>query len=194
VRVEGVYRSGVLAVEGVEEAPLGPAPPFIEPPVPCPAPLGGWQPWDGFTSSDQEIVWVQRLGEYVQARADQYTELWEGHPTADPPGASVPTTKVMVVGTTGNVASARAELGAIYSGNLCVHQVRHSRNDLQRIADRLMTAAPGRVEAVPLAVENRVRVTVAALDVETATLLDQVGRDSLQLEEPVLQWRQAIAT
>jgi hypothetical protein len=36
--------------------------------------------------------------------------------------------------------------------------------------------------------DGRVRVSVTILDHQTAALLDEVGRDALILEEPLLRW------
>ena len=37
-------------------------------------------------------------------------------------------------------------------------------------------------------IENKVRVKVIALDPATSALLDDVGREALIIDEPLLQW------
>jgi hypothetical protein len=37
-------------------------------------------------------------------------------------------------------------------------------------------------------IENKVRVSVVALDPATVAVLDAAGRDAIILEEPLLQW------
>jgi hypothetical protein len=124
----------------------------------------------------------------VGADPERFTDLWEGHPGGDPAGASAPAVKVMVVGTTGDLAADRAALAAGYPGNLCVHQVRYSAAGLRRIAERLAGVPATPIEATPLTTENRVLVKVVALDPATVAVLDQVGRDAVKLDEPLLQW------
>src|SRR5690606_17893263 len=95
---------------------------------------------------------------------------------------------VYVVGTTGDVAAARAELEAHFGGNLCVHQVAYSAADLQAIADLLAATSTKPIQAEVLVMENKVRVKVVALDPPTNALLDAVGRDALIVDEPLLRW------
>jgi hypothetical protein len=95
---------------------------------------------------------------------------------------------VLVAGTTADLAMARAELAALYGGNLCVYRVRFAAADLDRIAERLREAAPGRIDAQPLIIEDQVRVQVVALDPSTMKLLDRVDPGAVLLAEPMLQW------
>jgi hypothetical protein len=188
VKVEGTYRAGTLAVTMVDRFTPDPPSQFTEPPVPCPAPAGGWRPGHGYTASDPNNDPLNRLIEEVRGKPAQYADVWEGHPEGVPPGGSAPPVMVMVVGTTGDVATARAELGAIFSGNLCVHQVQHSASDLEAIAQRLRKGSRTPIGVDPLVIENRVRVKVIALDPATSALLDDVGRSALIIDEPLLQW------
>ena len=186
VRVEGTYRGGTLAVSRVVEATVDPPVP-TEPPVPC-SPPKGWRPGAGFGTTDDATGAEQALAQEVAGDPDRYTELWEGHPGAVPDNASAPPVRVLVVGTTGDVEEARVRLSAIYPGNLCVHEVRHSASDLRRIVDRLNSEPSTPMEASLDPILNRVRVRVVALDPPTVAILDGVGRDALSLEEPLLQW------
>jgi hypothetical protein len=182
VRVEGTYHSGTLAVSRVVEATID-DPQMTEPPVPC-TPPRGWRPGAGFSSTDDAVSAEQALAQEVASDPDRYNELWEGHPD----DTSVPQVKVLVVGTTGDVGEAGARLGAIYRGNLCVHKVRYSASDLRRIVDRLNTDPSTPMEASLDPILNKVRVKVVALDPPTVAILDEMGRDALSLEEPMLQW------
>jgi hypothetical protein len=177
VRVEGAYRGGTLAASRVVEATIDDPVP-TEPPVPC-APPRGWLPGAGFSSPGDQIGAQEALAQEVADDPDRYNELWEGHPGA---------AKVLVVGTTGDVDEDRARLGAIYPGNLCVHKVRYSASDLRSIVDRLNGEPSTPMEASPDPILNKVRVKVVALDPPTVAILDEVGRDALSVEEPMLQW------
>jgi hypothetical protein len=186
VRVEGSYRGGTLEVRDVR--PSGPPDELMrqEPAMPCAAPVGGWRPGHGFVSPAEEIVATERLRAALTGGREHYTEMWEGHPAG--PGGSASPYSVLVAGTTGDLTMARVELSALYGGNLCVHRVRFAAADLERIALRLREAAPGRVDAEPLPIDDRVRVRVVALDPNTVALLDGVDPHAVLLEEPMLQW------
>jgi hypothetical protein len=188
VFVEGSYHGGTLEVNQVRRAGQPDEHAAEEPKLPCPAPLGGWLPGRGFASQEAENAAAERLQAALAGGREHYTEAWEAHP-ADA-GVVVPDapSAVMVAGTTGDLVTARAELGRIYGGNLCVHRVRFAAADLERIAQRLREAAPGRIDAQPAVVEGRVRVQVVALDPSTVALLDKVDRAAVLLEEPMLQW------
>jgi hypothetical protein len=193
VKVEGTYRAGTLAVTKVDPFTPDPEPPRVEPPVPCPPPAGGWRfPYYGYTPDDPNNDPVNRLMEEVRGKPAQYTDVWEGHPEGVPnegvPPSEVPYVMVMVVGTKGDVASTRAELGAIFPGNLCVHRVQYSASDLESIAERLRSGSATPIGVDPLVIENKVRVKVIALDPATNELLDDVGRSALIIDEPLLQW------
>jgi hypothetical protein len=184
VRVEGTYDGDALTVTRVT-----PARPDIPPPdqaeVPCPPPSGGW----ALDPPDDQAI--NRVGQVVRADVRRYTDLWIGYPDGVPrDGAAHP--QVIVVGVKGgpeDVSRVRRELRGVFSGNLCVHAVRHSHQDLVDIAERLARAdRPGSVAAGVDVMAGRVRVRVVALDPPTVALLDEVGRDALIVEEPLLQW------
>jgi hypothetical protein len=188
VRVEGSYRGGTLEVSDVRPAGPPDERASVEPPVPCTPPVGGWRPGNGLVNPADESVATERLQAALAGGREHYTELWEGHPAGVGPGVSAPPYSVFVAGTTADLATARAELGTLYGGNLCVHRARFAAADLERIAQRLREAAPGRVDAQPSTIEDRVRVQVVALDPTTVALLDRVDPNAVLLEEPMLQW------
>lgn len=186
VHVEGTYRDGTLAATRVSTYRPEP-PPVTEPSIPCASPAGGWPPGDGLPAPDDGSAF-NALVTFIRAHPNRYTEIWEGHPDG-PPSAEMsyaPTRKVYVVGTTGDVGAARAELSAIFPGNLCVHRVTHTAEELERIAAQLR-AVDG-TEAWSDVVAGKVRVKVVALDPPTMAILDRFGRDALLIEEPLLQW------
>ena len=67
---------------------------------------------------------------------------------------------------------ARAELSAIYPGNLCVHPVQYSASKLAGIAEQLRSVSSTPIQAEALVIENKVRVSVVALDPPTSAILD----------------------
>lgn len=186
VRVVGILRDGVLAVEQVEQSSPQPGPAWEELPVPCPPPAGGWKPGEGAPDAWQSL---NRLIEYVRSNSDRFTDVWEAHPDGPPsqPTSDIAPRSVYVVGTTGDVAKAQAELAAIFPGNLCVHPVKHSGRDLEQIARRFNDATDIPVEASVDIRRGKVSVKVAVMDEATESILDEVGRDVLLVEEPMLK-------
>jgi hypothetical protein len=187
VRVEGTLRAGTLVVTRVEPYQPDPPAPWREPPVPCDPPAGGWPPGSGETGPDDWMK-LNRLMEHVRGQPERFGDIWQAHPDGPPSGPSgMPSRMVYVVGTTDDVAQTMAELRAIYPGNLCVHSITRSAAELERIAARIRNASPT-IEAYPDVIENKVRVRVVALDPATVSALDAAGRDSIIVEEPLLQW------
>ncbi|HEX6871089.1 MAG TPA: hypothetical protein VF163_08325 [Micromonosporaceae bacterium] len=188
VEVEGRYHGGVLAVSRVAPAPAPSASQYQEPAIPCPGPAGGWPLGRGLPPGDDSAI-INHFVEYVRAHPDRFLDLWEGHPDGTPSADAsyAPTRMVFVVGTTGDVTKARAELAAIYPGNLCVHQVRANAADLDRIVTRLRDQRTIPIEANPDVVSGLVQVRVVALDPSTLAVLDAAGRDALAIQEPLLR-------
>jgi hypothetical protein len=120
--VTGVYRGGGVAVSALAAPPPQPPLPDDVPAdrIDCPAPAGGW-PRDSVPASA-----VDRLGRLVRAHPDRYALPFAHFPYAGRDGDT--TTKaavVMEVGTTGDVAAARRELGRVFpAAHLCVAPVR----------------------------------------------------------------------
>ena len=188
VRVEGTFHQGTLAVSLVEASPPDPPTPHQEPAVPCDPPAGGWAEGRGETGPD-DWMGLNRMTEHVRAHPERFSDLWEAHPDGPPSGPSYsPSRMVYVIGTTGDVAQATAELRPMYPGNLCVHRVEHSAADLEQLAQRLRDTSSTPVSAYADVIQNKVRVKVVALDPATGAVLDAAGRDAIVLEEPLLQW------
>lgn len=173
VRVHGRFHNGTLAVDSVTELPNGTRPPWSLIPQglpdtpPCPAPAGGWG----------RYVQSPALEGHVKANANRFTMLQI-------------LSDVYVVGTTGDVAAARSELTAIYSGNLCVYHARFSADDLQQTAWNLnaLTSVHLYADAVPEL--DKVRVTVAVFDADTVRALgDTADPEALLLDPPLLSAR-----
>jgi hypothetical protein len=188
VRVEGTYRDGILSVSRVAKAQPDPPGAWVEPPIPCAPPAGGWAMGYGLPAQDDGSA-ANGLIAFVRSHPDRYLDLWEGHPDGPPSDEAsyAPTRMVYVVGTTGDVSQARSELSAIYPGNLCVHKVRYTMADLERMAQLLTTVEATPIEAEPDVIQNKVRVKVVALDPPTVAILAGF-RDALVIEEPLLQW------
>jgi hypothetical protein len=185
VRVEGGYGGGTLTVNRIE--PFTPDyPAYVEPPVPCEPPSAGWKAGRGVDTAFDEAAVTNALTEHVRANPTRYTDLWEAHPDGTPTDASY--RAVYVVGTTGDVDAARAELSAIYPGNLCVHPVQYSASKLNGIAEQLRSVSSTPIQAEALVIENKVRVNVVALDPPTSAILDGIGREALIIDEPLLKW------
>jgi hypothetical protein len=186
LRVEGTYHAGTLAVSRVAPSLPENGPSETPAAVPCAPPENGWRPGMGLPLSGHELE-LAKAGfvERVRSEPERFVEPWNGRPTTAP---GVPSSSVQVVGTTGDVAAAQAELAAIYAGNLCVHPVRFSASDLNRIVERLSAVSSTPIQAEASPILDRVRVRVVALDPPTNAILDEVGRDALILEEPLLRW------
>ena len=188
VRVEGTLHQGVLAVTQVVESSPDPPPAHTEPAVPCVPPAGGWAEGRGETGPNDWMA-LNRLTEHVRAHPDRFSDIWEAHPDGPPSGPSyAPSRMVYVIGTTGDVAQAIAELRPMYPGNLCVHRVERSAADLEQLVQRLRDTPSTPMSAYPDVIQNKVRVKVVALDPATGAVLDAAGRDAIILEEPLLQW------
>jgi hypothetical protein len=185
VRVEGSYSAGTLAATLVEAATPD-APVYTEPPVPCPEPPAGWGPGYGVGAGQDQGAAFNALAEHVRGNPDRFTDVWEGHPDGPPKGETY--RAVYVVGTTGDVDQARAELTGLYPGNLCVHKVAYSAAKLTEIVNQLESISSTPIQAEALVIENKVRVSVVALDPPTSAILDAVGRDALIIDEPLLKW------
>jgi hypothetical protein len=187
VRVEGTFHNGTLAVNRVVAATPDPPPAFVEPPVPCEPPAGGWIEGRGEKGPD-DWMGLNRLTEYVRARPDRFADIWEAHPDGAPTGPSyAPSRMVYAIGTTGDVAQALAELRPMWPGNLCVYRVSRNAQDLERLAQQLRSSIQPMSADIDV-IQNKVRVKVVALDPATVAVLDAAGRDAIILEEPLLQW------
>ncbi|MGN9908908.1 hypothetical protein ACTMTJ_15300 [Phytohabitans sp. LJ34] len=181
VRVEGVYRDGTVSVDKVQpgEGPIGTEPAALD--VPCDAPPGGWRTTSVYTDgADLDRARV-RLAQVVDADPETYAGRRMGYPDDRRTGASV-----LVVGTVRDVERARRAVSAVYQDNLCVYSARFSAADLDRTVAELEA---GGVTAEADVTANRVRVRPVILDAPTNHLFDQVGREALVIDDPLLAIR-----
>jgi hypothetical protein len=185
--VGGRYHQGTLAVQSVRTAPDYPGAANIEPAVPCAAPNGGWPLGYGLPADDHGDS-TNALIAHVRSEPGKYVDIWEAHPSGigSAENSYQPPIMVYVVGTTGDVAKARQDLAAIYGGNLCVHKVRYSQQDLTTMADRLRAINATPVAADVGVIEDRVKVRVIALDPTTVAALGIVPTDAIEIEQPLL--------
>ncbi len=110
-----------------------------------------------------------------------YTDVWEGHVTVSGGLANV-----FVVGTVGDVGSARTDLINGYHGNLCVYKAKYSMHDLQRIAQKIQESHPAKVHIAIDPTVNKVAVTALALDPPMAATLAMFDPAALAIEKPLL--------
>jgi hypothetical protein len=185
VRVEGSYHNGTLAVTSVTDTALA-VDPAVEPTVPCDPPSGGWRLGEG--SDDWQGL--NQLTEYVRAHPDTLTDLWQGHPDGAPKAENsyAPSRSVYVVGTIGDVAAVRAELTAIWGGNLCVHPARHSSSQLTALMNQLRSISFTPMEPELLIDLTGIRVRTIALDQLTMQALTTLSPDGTVFPgEPLLK-------
>jgi hypothetical protein len=138
--VEGVYRAGTLAVTRQLDDRPGPVPDVVTADrLPCPEPPGGWprQPADPSRL-------IGALTSAVAAHAETYNGPWVGYPygwhlqdTSQRKG-----TEVYLVGTTGDIESARRALSALVPAeHLCVTSVRWSKAAMDAAQQQLFGPA-----------------------------------------------------
>lgn len=185
VRVEGTYHNGTLAVTGITDT-TAVVEPLVEPTIPCDPPAGGWRLGEG--SDDWQGL--NHLIEYVRAHPDTLTDGWQGHPDGAPTAENsyAPSRSVYVFGTIGDVAAVRAQLTAIWNGNLCVHAARHSANQLNALMERLRSISFTPVEPELLIDLSQIRVRTVALDQATLDALAAISSDgTITVGEPLLK-------
>ncbi|MEP7378410.1 MAG: hypothetical protein ABI725_02495 [Chloroflexota bacterium] len=128
IDVHGTWSGRAIVVESAELVVWRPT---TDRQAPCSSPPEGW-PGEPPGSIDGETN-LRQLSDAVAAAPDQYIGYWAAF--VDPVKPELG--RVMVVGTVGDVNSAREELRLAYPYNLCVVAVEHSAADLQSIADAL---------------------------------------------------------
>jgi hypothetical protein len=99
----GTWQSGVLAV--TDQGPPAPPAMYRSPPIPCPAPAGGWKA-TGYIDN-------KALFAYVNGHDDRFRRPWVGYVDG---GVEVLVVEVV----RGDVGADRDELRRRYPGNLCV--------------------------------------------------------------------------
>jgi hypothetical protein len=125
--IEGTWHDGTVVVrtQGAPK-PVTPGRAADSRP-PCPAPKAGWQATDPGWQPPPALV------DFINSRPQQFAGLGVAYPSweagaggDDAPGPA----EVVVVGVVGDQSAARAEISAIYSGNLCLTTALYSAADL----------------------------------------------------------------
>jgi hypothetical protein len=156
VRVRGHWTGQSIEVTGISQ------PPPLQPRyvLPCVPSSSLPEPSD---PQLQESA-AGALSAAIANHSDLYDDLWRGYPEGWVPGSPAPSTQgsAYVVGTTGDVVSARQQMSAIYPYPLCVEKVDFSSAQLHAAAQRLAQPPVWRVEVG--ADLDRVIVELAVLD------------------------------
>ena len=139
----------------------------------CPTPPGGWaSPLpSGLEGEDA----MRSLGEEILGHPELYGGLWSGFEGgAVYPGPRLGGGAVTVVGTVGDIETARSQLGVSFPYDLCVAKVTYSLAELRAVAERL--ALPDRTWQADVDVQvNRVRLLLTVLD---ADAVERIGDDA----------------
>ena len=176
-RVEGVYRAGTLTVTRQLDDRRGPVPDVItEDQVPCPEPPGGWprQPADPSRLTSALSAAVQADPETYNGPWVRYPYGWHLQDTSDRKGI-----EVYVVGTTGELAVARAALAKVVPAeHLCVTTVRWSKAAMDA-AQRQLTGPAAEAAGISGGhgelLEDRVVADLVVLDERAAGYLATVA-------------------
>lgn len=161
ITVRGTWGGeGIQATEVIpDEAP----PLFPSKLVPCDAPAGGW-PGQGMPGTPDAEQAALDLQDEVATSPDVYVGIWTAIINNS---TGVMVDRTLVVGTTGDVESALAELSEIYPFNLCITKVEYSARELDDVVDRLTASErTWMVEVDPSL--DRVVVKTIVLDPATA--------------------------
>ncbi len=169
-RVEGRYRAGTLTVTRQTVPTAGPVAGLDDPPAeptPCPPPAAGWMRTQLDTNS------TNRLDGYLAAHPDRYGAMGIGYPDGRPAPSTEPVdqgdnkTEVALVGTVLDPATARQELATVFTGNLCVTRIAHSRTQVDAIGKQvsaLMDTTPQISQDGPDYYHGRFDVELIVLD------------------------------
>jgi hypothetical protein len=121
----------------------------------CAEPAGGWKPVDPARATREALEAAQ-----IKANADpDFAGLWvdlRSPPNQPPTGEQDPTTLVLNVRYTKDLARHEAELRAVWGGSLCLTQATRSIADLTRIQNELTDPKAG--------------VTSSSVDIRTGTV------------------------
>jgi hypothetical protein len=157
--IVGTWQDGKIIVESAQMAPIDEAPPRD---VPCAVPQGGWPRLGGDVVEIEGAI--QRLVDYVDERPRDFAGVWSAPISGRDAG-------VFVVPTTLDGAAAERDLRAVFAGALCVERVQFNGEELAEAAERLHAMnSEWDVRVEPQL--NRVAVVVAAIDADTAELLE----------------------
>ncbi|GAB2671414.1 hypothetical protein [Kribbella swartbergensis] len=145
--------------------------------VPCPAPAGGWR--SGVADIDQPAA------DFLAARASQ-----AGNPRLLYPKGRVPGEPVVLTIGVAHVdpAAFKSAFAKVYDGNLCVHPVRLSKADLERIVTTVSSKMPKNLGVYGYGVGSVVdKVNISALVYDDAlkAALTPSGLENFELEAAV---------
>jgi hypothetical protein len=145
--------------------------------VPCPEPAGGWKP--GYLDIDKVAV-----SDFLDSRQSQVGDTRVLYPKGRTPGAP----EVYTIGVAnGDLAAFRAAFEKVYDGNLCVHQVKLSKADLNRIGTSvrgLIDSGLGVYAFGPSEVD-KIGINAVVYDEALKTKLTPVGLENFQVEVQV---------
>lgn len=182
--LEGIWNAGKIAVEK-QGAPVPEDLPALE--VPCAPPAGGWK-----KVNDAEAI-SPAVQKFVDARSSQLQEPWigwpEGYPSTQTPSVVPSKPSVVMIGVAhGDLAAIRTALDPLVAGNLCVMQVKLSRDEIKAIHAKVVAlpAAKFHIYAVGnTAGAHPVSVDLRIFDEQTAAALTPFGLDNLTLNPVV---------
>lgn len=141
--------------------------------VPCPAPAGGW-------STKPNVYDKFAIDKFITPREDQANDPQVLYPKGRTPGAP----EVYTIGVAhGDLAAFRTAFQKVYGGNLCVHRVKFSKNELTRIGTAVFALIPkglGVYGGGPAA-EDKVGVSAVVYDDALKTALTPIGLDNLDI-------------
>jgi len=145
--------------------------------VPCPAPAGGWPAVPN--NIDKAAV-----ATFLDSHADQVANPSVLYPKGRAPGAP----EVFTIGVAhGDLAAFRTAFEKVYDGNLCVHPVKLSKTELDRIGTAVADLFPKGFGVYGSGSGEVDKVSVSALVYDEAlkTALTPIGLENLELEVAV---------
>lgn len=175
--VQGTYRSGRVRVDKVLSARPDQLDPRLTPPPPCDPPKPyGWEATPRFQQPGSR-PYDPKLEAVLKTHPEVYSGVWT---TIADYYYNSPITQVTVVGTTGDVDAARAELTKYVPKNLCVAQVRFSHATLDDVRASISAKLPA-VDAAVDPVTDTVVVSVVAYDERTHEAISSVDPKKVQV-------------
>ncbi|GAA1601846.1 hypothetical protein GCM10009789_65050 [Kribbella sancticallisti] len=175
----GVWSNRTITVQEQGPMPTSKPDPYVEEPVPCAAPAGGWQSKPSNIGSQTMIKWLD-------ARANQVT----GPAVLYPKGRSRNAPVVVRIGVAhGDLDEFRREIAKVYEGNLCVVRARFSRTDVDQLQAALTPVFDQQLglsgSGGPGLSDDGFTVSLLVLDEKVRAALVPIGLDKLTLRPKV---------